>query len=38
MLTRSKSRRGEGSLAELFSEIEQVLRKKRMDSEGETSP
>jgi hypothetical protein len=38
MLTRSKSRRGEGSFAEFISEIERVLRKKRMATEEETSP
>jgi hypothetical protein len=38
MLTRSKSRRGEGSLAEFILEIEKLLRKKKMASEGEISP
>jgi hypothetical protein len=38
MLTRFKSRRGEGSLVEFISEIERMLRKKRMEAEGETSP
>jgi hypothetical protein len=38
MLTRSKSRRGEGSLAKFIYEIERVFRKKRMASEGGTSP
>jgi hypothetical protein len=32
MLTRSKFHRGEGSLAEFISDIEQVLRKKIMAS------
>jgi hypothetical protein len=38
MLTRSKSRRGEGSLAEFILEIEQMLRKKIMATEEENSP
>jgi hypothetical protein len=38
MLTRSKSQRGEGSLDEFISDIERVLRKKRMTTEEGTSP
>jgi hypothetical protein len=38
MLTRSKYHKGEGSLAEFIPEIELLLRKKRMASEGELSP
>jgi hypothetical protein len=38
MLTRSKSQKGEGSFAEFIPEIERLLRKKIMASEGELSP